>query len=70
MARASDTGPRSGRAAHGVQMEDTVAYADNWSDRALLEKVGRAVVVRPRGRLLRLREPEAGTSFVPDAQTR
>ncbi len=40
--------------AHGVSMEDTVAYADNWSDRALLEKSGRAVVVRPRGRLLRL----------------
>jgi len=40
--------------AHGVRMEDTVAYADNWSDRALLERVGRAVVVRPRGRLLRL----------------
>ena len=40
--------------AHGVPMEDTVAYADNWSDRALLEKAGRAVVVRPRGRLLRL----------------
>jgi HAD superfamily hydrolase (TIGR01490 family) len=39
---------------HGVKMEDTVAYADNWSDRALLERVGRAVVVRPRGRLLRL----------------
>ena len=53
-ATASDTGPRSGRAPHGVKMEDTVAYADNWSDRALLETVGRAVVVRPRGRLLRL----------------
>jgi len=38
----------------GVRMEDTVAYADNWSDRALLERAGRAVVVRPRGRLLRL----------------
>ena len=37
-----------------VRMEDTVAYADNWSDRALLELVGRAVVVHPRGRLLRL----------------
>jgi HAD superfamily hydrolase (TIGR01490 family) len=37
-----------------VRMEDTVAYADNWSDRALLERVGRAVVVHPRGRLLRL----------------
>jgi phosphoserine phosphatase len=40
--------------ARGVNMEETVAYADNWSDRALLERVGRAVVVRPRGRLLRL----------------
>jgi HAD superfamily hydrolase (TIGR01490 family) len=39
---------------HGIKMEDAVAYADNWSDRALLERVGRAVVVRPRGRLLRL----------------
>jgi HAD superfamily hydrolase (TIGR01490 family) len=38
----------------GVRMEDTVAYADNWSDRALLQRAGRAVVVRPRGRLLRL----------------
>jgi HAD superfamily hydrolase (TIGR01490 family) len=37
-----------------VRMEDAVAYADNWSDRALLERVGRAVVVHPRGRLLRL----------------
>jgi HAD superfamily hydrolase (TIGR01490 family) len=39
---------------HGIRMEDAVAYADNWSDRALLERSGRAVVVRPRGRLLRL----------------
>jgi len=39
---------------HGVNMQDAVAYADNWSDRALLQTVGRAVVVRPRGRLLRL----------------
>jgi HAD superfamily hydrolase (TIGR01490 family) len=38
----------------GVRMEDTVAYADNWSDRALLQTAGRAVVVHPRGRLLRL----------------
>lgn len=37
-----------------VSMEDAVAYADNWSDRALLERVGHAVVVHPRGRLLRL----------------
>jgi HAD superfamily hydrolase (TIGR01490 family) len=40
--------------AHQIQMEDAVAYADNWSDRSLLERVGRAVVVHPRGRLLRL----------------
>ena len=38
----------------GVSMNDAVAYADNWSDRALLERVGRAVVVHPKGRLLRL----------------
>jgi HAD superfamily hydrolase (TIGR01490 family) len=41
-------------AANGLQMRDAVAYADNWSDRALLEEVGRAVVVKPKGRLLRL----------------
>jgi HAD superfamily hydrolase (TIGR01490 family) len=40
--------------AHDVRMEDTAAYADNWSDRSLLERAGRAVVVHPRGRLLRL----------------
>jgi HAD superfamily hydrolase (TIGR01490 family) len=38
----------------GIPMKDTVAYADNWSDRALLAEAGRAVVVHPRGRLLRL----------------
>ena len=43
-----------GASARHDPMEDTVAYADNWSDRALLERVGRAVVVHPRGRLLRL----------------
>jgi HAD superfamily hydrolase (TIGR01490 family) len=40
--------------AHGIAMDDSAAYADNWSDRALLERVGRAVVVYPRGRLTRL----------------
>jgi HAD superfamily hydrolase (TIGR01490 family) len=40
--------------AHNIAMKDAVAYADNWSDRALLEQVGRAAVVHPRGRLLRL----------------
>jgi HAD superfamily hydrolase (TIGR01490 family) len=37
-----------------VDIEKAVAYADNWSDRSLLERVGRAVVVHPKGRLLRL----------------
>ena len=36
-------------AAHQVEMESAVAYADNWSDRLLLERVGRAVVVHPKG---------------------
>jgi HAD superfamily hydrolase (TIGR01490 family) len=39
---------------HQLDVKEAVAYADNWSDRALLERVGRAVVVHPRGRLLRL----------------
>ena len=41
-------------AENGVPIERAVAYADNWSDRSLLERVGRAVVVHPKGRLLRL----------------
>jgi HAD superfamily hydrolase (TIGR01490 family) len=41
-------------AAHGISMDDSVAYADNWSDRALLERVGTAVVVHPHRKLLRL----------------
>jgi HAD superfamily hydrolase (TIGR01490 family) len=38
----------------GISMDDTAAYADNWSDRALLERAGTAVVVHPHGKLLRL----------------
>ena len=41
-------------AERGIPMDGTAAYADNWSDRALLERVGRAVVVRPHGKLARL----------------
>jgi HAD superfamily hydrolase (TIGR01490 family) len=41
-------------ATHGIAMDDSVAYADNWSDRALLERVGTAVVVHPHGKLYRL----------------
>jgi len=39
---------------HNIRMQDAVAYADNWSDRSLLQQAGRAVVVHPKGRLLRL----------------
>jgi phosphoserine phosphatase len=35
-------------------MEQAAAYADNWSDRALLARVGHAVVVHPGRRLRRL----------------
>jgi HAD superfamily hydrolase (TIGR01490 family) len=41
-------------ASHGIAMDESVAYADNWSDRALLERVGKAVVVHPHRRLKRL----------------
>jgi HAD superfamily hydrolase (TIGR01490 family) len=37
-----------------ISMDEAVAYADNWSDRALLERVGRAVVVHPHRKLKRL----------------
>lgn len=40
--------------ARGIDMDAAAAYADNWSDRALLERVGQAVVVRPGRRLRRL----------------
>ena len=36
----------------GIDMDAAAAYADNWSDRALLEGVGHPIVVRP-GRKLR-----------------
>jgi HAD superfamily hydrolase (TIGR01490 family) len=38
----------------GISMDESAAYADNWSDRALLERVGRPVVVHPHGKLARL----------------
>ncbi|CAN5601816.1 HAD-IB family hydrolase [soil metagenome] len=37
-----------------IAMDTAIAYADNWSDRALLEQVGQAVVVHPSRRLRRL----------------
>jgi HAD superfamily hydrolase (TIGR01490 family) len=49
----------------GITMDETVAYADNWSDRALLERVGRAVVVHPRGKLRRLARRRGWTVVRP-----
>ena len=40
--------------ARQIAMDEAVAYADNWSDRALLGQVGRAVVVHPHRKLKRL----------------
>ena len=37
-----------------IAMDDATAYADNWSDRALLGRVGRPVVVHPHRKLRRL----------------
>jgi len=37
-----------------IAMDEAAAYADNWSDRALLGQVGRAVVVHPHRKLERL----------------
>jgi HAD superfamily hydrolase (TIGR01490 family) len=39
---------------HGISMDESVAYADNWSDRALLQRVGTAVVVHPHRKLNQL----------------
>ena len=49
----------------GIAMDETAAYADNWSDRALLEQVGHAVVVRPRGKLARLAKRRGWDVVVP-----
>jgi len=37
-----------------IAMDESAAYADNWSDRALLGQVGRAVVVHPHRKLKRM----------------
>ena len=51
--------------ARGIRMDETVAYADNWSDRALLDRVGRAVVVHPHGKLRRLARRRGWTVVRP-----
>ncbi len=45
---------REWAAARRIAMDEAAAYADNWSDRALLGQVGRAVVVHPHRKLRRL----------------
>ncbi len=52
-------------AERGITMDETAAYADNWSDRALLERVGRAIVVRPHGKLARLARRRGWTIVRP-----
>ena len=54
----------------GLAMDDCVAYADNWSDRSLLLRTGRAVVVNPRGRLLRLARREGWLIVRPKKASR
>ena len=55
MARGSCIGPENGRRSRRqIAMDEAAAYADNWSDRALLGQVGRAVVVHPHRKLKRL----------------
>lgn len=49
----------------GISMDETAAYADNWSDRALLLRVGAPVVVRPHGRLRRLARQHGWTVIHP-----
>lgn len=56
--------------ANQVDMDASAAYADNWSDRALLSRVGHAVVVRPHGRLLRLAKRRKWAIIHPRRPTR
>ena len=51
--------------AHQIGMDDAAAYADNWSDRVLLEQVGRAVVVHPHRKLRRLARQRGWTIVRP-----
>lgn len=55
---------------HGISMDEAVAYADNWSDRALLARVGRAVAVRPHRKLKRLARRRGWTIASPQRPSR
>lgn len=54
----------------GIPMDEAVAYADNWSDRALLARVGRAVAVRPHRKLKRLARYRGWTIARPQRPSR
>lgn len=49
----------------GIDMDLAAAYADNWSDRALLQRVGRAVVVHPGRKLKKLALRQGWTIVTP-----
>jgi len=48
-----------------IRMDETAAYADNWSDRVLLERVGHPVVVRPGRRLRKFAQQRGWTIVQP-----
>ena len=52
-------------AGRGIPMDEAAAYADNWSDRPLLERVGHPVAVRPGRRLARLARQRGWTIVRP-----
>lgn len=54
----------------GILMDETVAYADNWSDRTLLERAGRAVVVHPHRKLRRLAKKRGWLIINPQRPSR
>ena len=58
---------RQWAASRQIAMDDATAYADNWSDRALLGEVGRAVVVHPHRKLKRLARKRGWTIVWPKA---
>lgn len=48
-----------------ISMDEAVAYADNWSDRSLMERVGRAIAVRPHRKLKQLAVEKGWTIVRP-----
>jgi HAD superfamily hydrolase (TIGR01490 family) len=56
---------RKWAAERGIDLADAAAYADNWSDKALLEHVGQAIAVRPHRKLKRLARKRGWTIVYP-----